>query len=352
LIKATNAPAFPAPRRKRGLFMKAFLLTIPNNPLFEEVFTSEVLEAIRTRVDLDDRAVTPENLGELLPALQEAEVLLGTWGFPTHLASELARLPALKLVLYAGGSVKPFAEPFLRRGIPVIGARSANAVPVAEFTLAQIILSNKGYFRNTRLYSNPGIFRDGLLPQGPGNYRQTVALLGYGSIGRQVRRLVRNLELDVLVNDPTLSAGDARREEVTLVSLEDAFSRANVVSCHLPNLPSLHRVIGAAHFEAMPGGATFINTGRGMQVDEAALADVFARRDDLTALLDVTDPEPPAAESPLYRLPNVRLSSHISGAIGTERERLTNLILEELDRARQGLPLRHLVTVEELPLLA
>lgn len=332
--------------------MKAFLLTVSNNPLFGEIFTPAVLDALRTRVDLDERVVTPENFAALLPALQQAQVLFGTWGFPAALAADLARLPALKLVFFAAGSVKFFAEPFLRNGIPVVGAKEANAVPVAEFALAQIILSNKAYFRNTRLYRGPEPFRARELPHGPGNYRQRVALLGYGSIGRQVRRLLSNLDLDVLVSDPTLSPEEAEREAITLVSLEEAFSLASVVSCHLPNLPALKHVLGAALFERMRPGATFINTGRGMQVDEAGLAEVFARREDLTALLDVTYPEPPAAESPLYRLPNVQLSSHISGSLGSERERFTNLILDELDRARQGLALRHAVTLEQLPFLA
>lgn len=68
----------------------------------------------------------------------------------------------------------------------------------------------------------------------------------------------------------------------------------------------------------MRQGATFINTGRGAQVDEAGLIEVFKRRPDLTALLDITCPEPPEDGSELYTLPNIHLSSHIAGSKNDE----------------------------------
>ena len=102
----------------------------------------------------------------------------------------------------------------------------------------------------------------------------------------------------------------------------------------------------------MRKGATFINTGRGQQVDEEGLVTVLRERTDLFALLDVTHPEPPLAGSPLYELPNVQLSSHIAGVVGNERRRLTDLIETELERFLKGTPLQHAARLEELERMA
>lgn len=335
-----------------GLRPKGFLVNTPGNPFFSQVFCLEALRQLDAMLELDPRVVTEETVDGLENELAEAEVLVGTWGFPVPLAKRLACLPKLRLVLYAGGSVKAFARPFLERGIPVVGARKANAVSVAEFCLAQIILSNKGYFRNTRCCRTPATAHQLVADTGPGNYGETVALLGFGAIARHLRKILRQFKLHVLVVDPTIDLSIARENEIQLVDMEEAFSKALVVSNHLPNIPSLGRVITADHFRRMRPGATFINTGRGAQVDEAALIEVLREREDLTALLDVTEPEPPAPDSPLYKLPNVQLSSHISGVIGDERRRLTDLIVTELDRFLKGEPLNHTVRLEDLQLMA
>lgn len=328
------------------------MLNTPGSPYFEEMLNSRVREAFRERLDLDERIVTPETLRELMPDLQHADVLIGTWGFPVGLVEELASLPELKLLLFAGGSVKAFAGPFLERGIPVIGGREANALPAAEFCLAQIILSNKGYFQNIRMCRTPALAHQDVAHCGPGNYGETVALLGYGRIARRLRHLLQPLDLNVIVVDPTVSQEEAERERVSLASMEEAFSQALVVSNHLPNFPHLHGAIGRCHFERMRPYATFVNTGRGQQVNEKGLAEVLAQRSDLVALLDVTYPEPPLPDSPLYTLPNVHISSHISGAVGMERRRLTNLIIEELDRFLRGEVLLYSTRLEELDLMA
>ena len=334
-----------------GLRPKAFLLDTPGNPFFHEVLRPVVLERLRQLLDLDSRIVTPYSFSGLENDLAEAEVLVGTWGFPVQLAEDLAVLPKLRLVLYAGGTVKSFARPFLERGIEVVGGRHTNAVAVAEFCLAQIILSNKGYFRNTRMCRHPETAHQLVAYTGPGNYGETVALLGYGAIARHLRGLLRNLNLKVLVVDPTVDSLDAASEGIELVGLERAFEDALLVSSHLPNFPSLQNVLGADLFRRMPEGATFLNTGRGQQVDEAGLIEVLRERADLTALLDVTHPEPPLPGSPLYNLPNVQLSSHIAGVVGNERRRLTDLIEAECKRYLQGEKLQHATRLEELELM-
>ena len=133
---------------------------------------------------------------------------------------------------------------------------------------------------------------------------------------------------------------------VELVSLDQVFARALVVSNHIPDMDATQGVIGTGHFKRMRDGATFINTGRGAQVVETDLIEVFRARQDLTALLDVTWPEPPVPDSPLWELENVIISPHIGGTIGDEVTRLADCAIEEFEHWVAGQPLRFQVTRE------
>ena len=132
----------------------------------------------------------------------------------------------------------------------------------------------------------------------------------------------------------------------------EAFAHANVVSNHIANLPQTVKLLREEHFAAMKTGATFINTGRGATVDEDGLIRVLQARFDLTALLDVTHPEPPLEDSPLYSLPNAQLSSHIAGSLGDEVVRMADSVIEESARWQRGEPLRYAVTPEMLDTMA
>jgi phosphoglycerate dehydrogenase-like enzyme len=131
---------------------------------------------------------------------------------------------------------------------------------------------------------------------------------------------------------------------VTPVSLRDLFARAYIVSNHIPDLESTRGVLDRKLFASLREGATFINTGRGAQVVELDLIAVLKARPDLTALLDVTWPEPPAPDSELWRLPNVVISPHIGGTTGHEVVRLADCAIDEFEAWRAGKPLRYQVT--------
>ncbi|MGO8670282.1 MAG: hydroxyacid dehydrogenase [Capsulimonadaceae bacterium] len=268
------------------------------------------------------------------------EVIFSTWGMPRLETESLDRLPCLKAVFYAAGSVHGFARPLLDRSITVVSAWRANAIPVAEFTLAQILLSNKGYWR------------DRTTGPAPGNFGETVSLLGAGAVGREVIRMLKPFVLNVTVYDPFLGDADALELGARKVSFEDAFRIGIVVSNHLADKPQTKRLIGETQFRLMREGATFINTGRGATVDEAALVRVLADRPSLTALLDVTEPEPPVPGSPLFDLPNIHLTPHIAGAIGGEVLRMADIVIDEFQSWQRGAPLTSAVTMSMLSTMA
>lgn len=291
---------------------------------------------------------------EARQALAEAEILVSGWGCPAVSRDVVAAAPKLKLIAHAAGTVKYHLDPSVyESGIAVTNAVAANAVPVAEFTLAAIIFAAKRVFEFRDLYRADPTRRSShaLMDEPIGGYRRTVGIVGASHIGRRLMTLLAPFDFDVLLTDPFVSAGDAATMGAELVDLDTLLARSDVVSLHAPSLPSTRHMIGARELQRMQAGATLINTARGALVDEASLiAELQTGR--IFAVIDVTDPEIPPADSPLFTLPNVFLTPHIAGAIGTERSRLGALVVDEIERFCTGQPLRHQVRFEQLMQLA
>ncbi|MEV8371351.1 hydroxyacid dehydrogenase [Kribbella sp. NPDC056861] len=283
-------------------------------------------------------------------ALGDVDVLLTGWGCPAITPDVLDAAPKLRAIIHAAGSVKGFIDPAaFDRGIQVTSAVVANALPVAEFTVATIVLSGKRAFRLGAEYRlskqrpDPGAV--------PGNYGSVVGLLGASRIGRMVAERLRAFDLEVLVSDPYLSAADAADLGAELVELEELFSRSDILSVHAPLLPETVGLVDARLLGLLHDGSVLINTARGRIVDAAALEQecVSGRID---AVLDVTDPEPLPPDSPLLDLPNVFLTPHLAGAVGNEVARLGELAISELERFAAGAPLHHAISSAELGRIA
>ena len=286
--------------------------------------------------------------------LGEAEILVSGWGCPMIGPELLRAAPKLKLIAHAAGTVKFTVDPSAyAAGIRVTHAAEANAVPVAEFTLASILFAGKSIFTFRDLYrAEPGRRSTYARMDEPiGNFRRTVGIVGASRIGRKVIELLRSFDFSVLLYDPFVVAGDPDFAGVELVDLDMLMARSDVVSIHAPSLPATRGMIGARQLKLMKDGASFINTARGSLVDEAALvAELQTGR--IFGVIDVTDPEIPAPDSPLFSLPNVFLTPHVAGAIGSERLRLGIMAAEEVERYVRGEPLLYEVQPELLERLA
>jgi phosphoglycerate dehydrogenase-like enzyme len=262
----------------------------------------------------------------------------------------LVSAPKLKAVFYSAGSIKCFAtDAGWDRGIVISSAAAANSVPVAEYSMATILLSLKRFWHFSR-YGRPG---DGQ-PEVhvPGACRTKVGLISLGAVGRATAKLLKPFDLTLLAYDPFVSPKLASELQIGLVSLEEIFLKCDVVSLHAPWLPETERMITGQLVASMKEGATLINTSRGALVAEDELAEVLARRPDLTAVLDVTYPEPAAKNSPLRSLPHVVLTPHIAGSMQRECSRMSRGMADELRRYLAGGPLCHPVTREQLALMA
>jgi phosphoglycerate dehydrogenase-like enzyme len=157
-------------------------------------------------------------------------------------------------------------------------------------------------------------------------------------------KLLAPLDLHVIVYDPFLDETEADALGIEKVSLANLFQRSDVVSLHTPLLPETRGMITGKMIASMKTGATFINTSRGEVTKESELISVAVNRPDLHFVLDVTDPESPNPDSPLYTLPNVVLTPHIAGSAGGECRRMGRCMVEELERYIAGEPLRWAVS--------
>lgn len=307
-----------------------------------DVYPAALLEEIGRVARWQGPPLTRTQLAKDPGVLAGVDVLLSGWGAPRLDARLLGHAPDLRAVLVAGGSVRPLTTPeFWARKIPIVSAAAANAVPVAEYTLGQILLGLKQVHRISRDAREHRSFPAD--PQVPGGYGSLVGLLGLGSIGRLVASHLRRFDVEVLASDPMTDAVTAKALGLRLVGTDELFAMCDVVSLHAPLLPETEGLVGEKLLSALKEGATLINTARGGLVDEEAAIGVLRRRPDLTAVLDVTHPEPPDPNSPWFTLSNVVLTPHLAGAMGRERARMGELVLDELRRLVDGVPLRHAV---------
>ena len=330
--------------RQKGLFVLG-----PEVGQF--IFGPEQVAAAAGLIDV----VAPPTTRQLVAAnpevLRDVNIIFSAWGAPVMDAEFLRAAPNLKVVFYASGTVKPFVtDAFWERGIRLSGANSVFMLPVAEYTLSQILfcLKHGWHFaletKRLRAYAPTHVV--------PGVYGTTVGLISLGAIARRVRELLRPFDVKVVAYDPFFPKEKAAELGVTLCSLEELFATSDVVSLHAPHLPETEKMIREDHFTSMKTGASFINTARARVIDEPGMVAALRKRPDLFAILDVMMPEPPLPTNPLFDLPNVIITPHIAGCMSMECRRGGEFVIEELGRYVRGEPLLGEIKREQLAFIA
>jgi len=332
-----------APRRQALYFLDDYA--------YEDIYGPEERADLASRVQIENSLLTNDIYKSSSHAWPGIEMIFSGWGMTICDALFLERFPDLKIIFHGGGTIRPFVTDVIwEKGIRITNSAAANAVPVSEYALSQILFGLKQGWQNAILVKRHQRY-PARIPLA-GGYTGVVGLISLGSIGRLVAKRLSSFDVKVIAYDPFVDEEDATRLGVELVSLDEVFHRSDVVSCHTPDLEETRGMIGAAQFAAMKQGATFINTARGRLVDEVGMVNVLKKRHDLMAILDVTHPEPPVAGSPLYILENVVVTPHIAGSQGTECRRMGRLMVEELDLYLAGKPLRHEIHRQQAQILA
>ncbi|MGP9683509.1 hydroxyacid dehydrogenase [Brachybacterium sp. AOP3-A1-3] len=317
--------------------MKA-LLAMPDG-LQHSMFDAAQRDRLAQLADIDPDRTVPDLASD--GDLRDVEVLVTGWGSPRIDARTLARLPRLRAIVHTAGTVRFVATEAVweRDDITVTSATEANAVPVAEFTLAQILLAGKrSHAREAGYRADHQVHGGAAADPGIGNYGGVVGLIGASRIGVLVAEHLQRFDLDVLITDPFASAEQIQALGATKVEPEELYSRSDVVSLHAPDLPSTRGMVSGELLALMRDGTTFVNTARPALVDLDALrAELASGR--LAAVLDVHDDL--AADDPIWDLPTVSITPHIAGSQGNELRRMGEFALEEVRRLAAGEPPRH-----------
>lgn len=316
------------------------------DPLFfDVVYGKEARAELRTITQFPDHCFSADEINSRPDLLAEVDLIYSGWGAPRLDDEFLCASPRLKSFFYGAGSIKNVVtEAFWDREIPITSAYAANAIPVAEFVLAQIILSLKNVWRY-----GPEMRKLRTYPanrQPPGTYGRTVAIISLGTIGRLLRKKLQAFDIKVIAYDPYIDPETAAELDVEMVSLEEAFSSADIVTLHTPLLEETAGMITGDHISLMKHGATLINTARGEIVNESEMIEVLTKRPDLIAVLDVTEKEPPVKDSMLYILPNVVLTPHIAGSTGADCRRMGRYMIDETHRFLKGQSMHWQITRE------
>ncbi len=262
--------------------------------------------------------LTHDKLPDGLPAaLAEADALVVRSAVQVDDAL-MEKAPKLRVIGRAGVGVDNIdAEAATRRGIVVMNTPGANAVAVAELTIALMLaLARKLPAANATMHA--GKWEKKSL-QGAELRGKTLGILGLGRIGLEVAKRARGFGLEIVGSDPFVSAAVARENGISLLPLEELFGKADYLTLHVGLTPQTQGVINAKTLATMKKGVRIINCARGELVDDAALVAALKSGQVAGAALDVFAQEP-LKDSPYFELDNVILTPHIAGSTAEAQE--------------------------------
>jgi phosphoglycerate dehydrogenase-like enzyme len=271
--------------------------------------------------------------GEQLPgSADEVEVVVLPFGVPSSRMPVLAKLPRLRLIqLMSAGAER--AIPFVPPGVTLCNARGAHDPAAAEWIMA-VILAEVRQLPRFMAAQQAGTWDFAASRPLAG---QTALIVGYGSIGAAVEKLLAPFGVTM-----TRIARHARPGVSSMDDLPVLLPRADIVILLVPVTPATTRLADARFLGQMRDGALLVNAARGSIVDTAALlAELRSGR--LRAALDVTDPEPLPAGHPLWSAPGLLLTPHVAGATTDAIQRAMAVVRDQLARYAAGEPLLNIV---------
>lgn len=291
------------------------------------------LARLRTEPGLEIVRLAEERWAEIAEALAAADaVIVRTAPLPAEAIRAASRL---RVIAKHGVGVDNIdLSAATARGIPVAVTASANATSVAEFAFAQILaLAKLSAKMDAAVRAGDWAARHRLVPIELAG--KTLAIVGFGRIGRRVALRALAFEMRVVVHDPYVAAQAVLAAGCEPVErLEDALAATDVLTLHCPLTAETRGLIDRRRLARLPPGAFLVNTARGGIVDEAALADALRSGRLAGAALDVTVREPLPADDPLLAVPNLLLSPHVAGVTAESARRMA---LEAAENVLAGL---------------
>jgi phosphoglycerate dehydrogenase-like enzyme len=331
------------------------ILVLPRPSLYRRLFcdtTDARLRALgRADINADERELSSV---ELAARIADYDVVVTGWGSPKFTDAVLENARKLKLVVHSAGSIKfMFNEAALDRGFAISTVAVAMAPAVAEMNLLLVLMSLRGTHQLDRRMKAGEDWKT-VKPTGSGTELRgnRVGVIGAGHVGREFIRLLRALNVDVLVYDPYLPDPIASELRVRKsATLDELLTSSHIVCLHAPATPETRHMIGKRELSLLRDGAIFINTARSWLTDEAALLPEF-KSGRIRGALDVFDDEPLPADHPFRKLENVIVTPHIASATRDCHHRQGSITVDEIERFVNGEPLKYPVTKRQYAMMA
>ncbi|MEW5888970.1 MAG: hydroxyacid dehydrogenase [Pseudomonadota bacterium] len=301
--------------------------------VISEFMDEAAVDTLRRRFEVRYDPTLVERRAELLGSLAGASALIVRNRTQVD-EGLLAAAPKLRAVGRLGVGLDNIDVAACRgRGVEVIPATGANALAVAEYVVATVMVLLRGAYLSSAAVAR-GQWPRTRLSEGRETAGKILGLVGFGGIGQLTARLARSLGMRVMAYDPLL-AHDAAAWAETGVERRDLpalLAEADAVSLHVPLTEETRGLMDAQRIARMKPQAVLVNTARGGIVDEAALAAALTDGRLAGAALDVFEHEPLPAGSPLATAPNLILTPHIGGVTRESNARVSSLIAEKVGR--------------------
>jgi D-3-phosphoglycerate dehydrogenase len=272
--------------------------------------------------------VVVSNPKEYLGCLPEADALVVRSAVKVT-KEVLEKAPKLRVIGRAGVGVDNVdLNAATAAGVLVMNTPGGNAVSVAEHTIA-LMLSMARAIPQASASTKAGKWEKKKF-LGNEVRGKTLGIIGLGSIGREVVRRARALEMRVLATDPFVSPQLTADLDVQLVELPQLFAESDYITLHMALTPETQKVLSREAFEQMKPGVRIINCARGEMIDQDALAEAIRSGKVAGAALDVFKPEPPPQDLPLLALDSVLATPHIAGSTEEAQEIVGVRIAEQI----------------------
>lgn len=317
--------------------------------VFPQVINPKTLEKLHALGEVSINQTRGNDVDNAANLIEGADFAVTSWGSPAMTRELLDKAPNLKLIVHAAGSVKSIVtDEMYARGIRIVSAAQVLSTGVSETALGLTIGAVKNFFALNAETHAGGWSHDGITEM----YDITIGIIGFGLAGKHYAELLQNFAVDVIAYDPIVSAEDMAKVGVKKATMEEVFANSHVVSLHAPELPSTYHIVNRESLATMKDGSILINTARGSLVDEEALVEALTSGKLKYACLDVTDPEPPVADSPLRKLPNCILTPHLAGQAANGLRKLGDHCYAQIMNYIEGKPLSGEVKQESLSTIA
>ncbi len=326
--------------------MKIFV-SIPDNDLRSTFITEKSLKRLE---EIGEVSLNPSasNLtaDELVEMAIDADVIMCTWQTVKFTKELTERLPNLKIIAYTAGSMANVVEKeVLDSGIIALTGNYKFAESVAEGCISYILSS----LRRQEKYIN--IMRSGLWRDSDfyfeGLYGKKVGIVGFGEIAKNLVRLLKPFNTEILVNSGHMTDEEAEKHGVKKASREEIFSECDIVSLHMSLTEKSAGCIDKNLLSLLKPGALFVNTARAGLVDYEALTDLLSQNR-FRAVLDVFPEEPLEEYSPLRKMENVAIFPHMAGPAFDMREKIVLAFADDLNAYKKNEPMKNRLNVNSL----